>query len=138
LTDHSIAGTYYHNRFRREKRGDKYPARTDPSEWIPIPCDPIISKEEFDAIQVRLAQNKYLSSRNSKNYYLLGRRIKCACGRALGGDTHRGKRIYRCVGSKSVAAVKCRPTVQLPADVTEDFVWAWLVTQLETEGRTYS
>jgi hypothetical protein len=131
LTDHSIAGTYYHGRFKRAKRGDKYPERTDPSEWNAIAIEPIISPEEFAAIAKKLSENKYLSPRNSKRFYLLGRRIKCTCGHSLAGDTHRDKRVYRCVGSKSVAVTKCKPTVELRADVIEPFVWNWLVTQLE-------
>jgi site-specific DNA recombinase len=133
LTDHSIAGTYYHNRFRRNKRGDKYPARTDPSEWIPIAIEEIITKEDFHAIQKNLASNRQLSTRNSKYFYLLGRRIFCSCGRSLSGDIHGKHRVYRCTGSKSIAPNQCRPTVSLRCDVVDPVVWEWIVTQLEPE-----
>jgi DNA invertase Pin-like site-specific DNA recombinase len=136
LTDHSIAGTYYHGRYRRAKRGDKYPRPTDPSEWTAIECDPIISTEEFAAIQKKLIMNKELSKRNSKRFYLLGRRIKCKCGLSLTGDSHGAppRRTYRCIGSKSVAVRKCKPMVQVNADLIEQFTWNWLVTQLEPEN----
>jgi DNA invertase Pin-like site-specific DNA recombinase len=135
LTDHSIAGTYYHGRWKRAKRGDKYAKPTDPSEWRAFPCEPIISPEEFTALQKKLAEHRELSKRNARRFYLLGSRIKCKCGRSMSGDTHgyNKNRVYRCLGSKSVTPTKirCTPTNLVYADAMEHFVWNWLITQIE-------
>src|SRR5215216_1729163 len=44
------------------------------------------------------------------------------------------KRVYRCLGSKNVTLTKHTPTTQINAELIEDFVWSWIVSQLEPEN----
>jgi hypothetical protein len=55
---------------------------------------------------------------------------------SLTGDSH-GKpahRIYRCVASKNVSPKICKPFNSVRADRIEEFVWNWLLIQLEPEN----
>lgn len=66
---------------------------------------PIISVEDFEAVQARLKRNKQLSPRNMKYQYLL-RSVwfKCSCGKSMTGVVHKrgphSYRYYRCVSQQ--------------------------------------
>lgn len=132
LKAHVYAGILYHFRFKRAKN-DARTERRDPSEWVGVPVPAIISKEVFDEVQKRLVEGRQLSPRNTKRFYLLGRRMRCSCGYAMIGTTTNRRRCYRCNGSSKDAVNSCKPTVAVYADAIEHTVWEWLTQKLEPE-----
>jgi site-specific DNA recombinase len=114
---------------RREgyKKNKKTSRRVKPeNEWIKIPTPRIIEDELFYKAVNRLRQNFELSSRNTKNEYLLAGRIYCNCGQKRGGEgPQKGKHLYyRCTDR-----VKSFPLPQkckekgLNARITDELVW---------------
>lgn len=74
--------------------------RTKPeAEWITIPVPAIISREQFDRVQLKLQSNRRMAPGNTKNEYLLAGKIFCSCGRRRTGEGPlQGKhRYYRCL-----------------------------------------
>ena len=67
------------------------------SEWLAVDVPAIIEESLFGKVQVQLALNKKLNTRNnSKNKYLLAGLIECPCGKARTGDPANGHTYYRC------------------------------------------
>ncbi|MEI6280950.1 MAG: recombinase family protein [bacterium] len=68
------------------------------NEWIIIPTLKILDKDLFDRVGQKLKTNFLLSSRNTKNEYLLAGKIWCNCGKRRAGEgPQRGKHLYyRC------------------------------------------
>lgn len=130
MTNTAYTGTYYHYQYSRSQEGKV--SRRDQSEWIPVTIPAIISKELFDAVQAKLAQGRSLSKRNSKHNYLLGRRIRCECGRALGGEISKNFRCYRCTARDRTAIRTCS-LGSVKADLVEVIVWHWLVQKLNPD-----
>ena len=65
--------------------------RTDPADQVTIEglvSQPIVSLDEFDLVQRRLARNKAQGGRASQDYLLRGR-LRCACGKRWRGKTQR-------------------------------------------------
>lgn len=134
LKSPAIAGTLYHFRYTRNANG-KYTRNNDPSEWLAVPIEPIISQEVFDRLQEKLKANKSTSKRNTKREYLLARRIRCSCGYMMHASYHNGRSVYRCGGSFGDAAKPCRPTVAVYGDLIEPLVW--YETVIERVGKEY-
>lgn len=66
-------------------------------DWLPVQCPAIITREVFDAAQVVIDHHKEVNPRRSKHFYLLAHgRLRCICGRAMGGFLDRKGRFYRC------------------------------------------
>jgi site-specific DNA recombinase len=132
LTSDAIHGVYYHYKYKINEHG-KYTESLNREEWVGVSIPPIISIEDFEAIQEQLSKNKQMSTRNAKHFYLLGRRIRCSCGYSMTGMMNNEKRCYRCQGSKNDAVKPCRPTVSVYADAIEPVVWQWLREDLSPE-----
>jgi hypothetical protein len=135
----------------RQPRGDEPNKRPPPkvnprSEWIPIDVPAIISQDLFDAAQRRLDAAPQLAFRNTKREYLIGRRVRCACGRAATGATsslsgRNTKRYmyYSCNsrrGDKSSTAEPC-DTPPFRADHADAAVWRWVRKELLTRDRLH-
>lgn len=83
------------------KKNKKSSRRAKPeSEWIKIPVPSLIDKSLFDQVQGNLRLNFEFAKRNTKNEYLLSRKIWCTCGQRRAGEgAISGKYLYyRCTG----------------------------------------
>ena len=85
---------------------------TQPDEWIAVAQVPsIITREQFDAVQAKLAHNQQFARRNNSTHeYLLRALVSCGlCRLACTGrsDAKHGYAYYTCRG-KSHAVVSCR------------------------------
>jgi hypothetical protein len=109
---------------------------------IPVPV--IIDPELWEQVRVRRAQGKPMSRRNTKYFYLLGRRITCAqCGYSVQGGltvSPAGKEYfyYDCIGTKANRRSgglegKVCDLPRFRVDITDERVWNGLLTQVLTE-----
>jgi site-specific DNA recombinase len=109
------------------------------SHWIEIAVPALVNEKTFALAQERLAQNKQLSSRNTREPTLLQGLLVCEqCGYALyrtsTRTTRRQIKYYRCLGSDRYRhlrgpACSCRPIRQ---DYLDDLVWQELLRLLRT------
>src|SRR5215210_244375 len=101
-----------------------------PEEWILVGQVPaVVSKEQFELVQQKLAHNQKFSRRNNKSHqYLLRALVSCGlCGNSCLGCT-RGQRSYYACRAKGRAIItnvdeKCRSRY-LPSDQLDAVVWA--------------
>ena len=149
LTNPAYAGTVYGNRWHRrgtlERRSATAPSkhsamsRVDAprEEWIRVAeIPPIVSQEQFDRVQARLASNRRFAQRNNKAHpYLLRGLVSCGvCGLAcLARTTIHRQRYYSCTGKLpalfSHREQKC-PSRLSPAERLDELVWADLCALL--------
>ncbi len=101
------------------KRG---PRNTPPSEWhLVAQVPPIVSQEQFDAVQAKLAHNQRFATRhNTTHPYLLRTLVSCGvCRLSCRGRTH-GTYSYSICRGKGSAVQSCRdewcPARFIPAD----------------------
>ncbi len=134
LTSHVYTGMLYHYRYARKKGKGAVTKKRDKEEWVGVSVPAILTQEVFDAVQKKLREGRSLSKRNSKRFYLLGRRIRCICGYAMIGTTSNSYRVYRCVGSNGSTVGVCKPTPAVNADAIEAVVWQWLEASLTPEA----
>ena len=120
--------------FSRRSSANKQKER---SQWIEIPVPALVSPETFAVAQERLAENKRLSLRNTKEPTLLQGLLVCEqCGYALYRTSTRTSRrqikYYRCLGSDRYRHLRgpvcsCRPIRQ---DYLDDLVWQQILQLL--------
>jgi site-specific DNA recombinase len=142
LTNPAYAGQVYGNRWHRrgtlERRSATAPrkrsamSRVDAprEEWILVAeIPPLVSQEQFDRVQARLASNRRFAQRNNKAHpYLLRGLVSCGvCGLAcLARTTIGGHRYYSCTGKLpalfSHREQKC-PSRLSPAGRLDELVW---------------
>jgi site-specific DNA recombinase len=99
-------------------------------EWTAIAQIPaIISQEQFEQVQARLAQNQQFARRNNTAHsYLLRALVSCGiCHLAcIGHTSHPGYAYYTCRG-KNQPLVSCRqekcPSRFIPTGQLDDLVW---------------
>jgi site-specific DNA recombinase len=143
LTNPAYVGLVYGNRWyrrgSRERRSATAPSthstfsRVDApqEEWILVTHIPaLVSQEQFDRVQAKLASNRRFAHRNNKVHpYLLRTLVSCGvCGLAcLARTTIHGYRYYSCTGKLpavfSHRDQKCASRLS-PAGRLEDLVWA--------------
>ncbi|WP_424140390.1 recombinase family protein [Roseomonas chloroacetimidivorans] len=143
LTNPAYAGRVYGNRWHRrgtlERRSATAPrkhsamSRVDAprEEWILVAEIPaLVSQEQFDRVQARLASNRRFAQRNNKAHpYLLRGLVSCGlCGLAcLARATIHEHRYYSCTGKLpalfSHREQKC-PSRLSPAERLDELVWA--------------
>jgi site-specific DNA recombinase len=143
LTNPAYAGQVYGNRWHRrgtlERRSATAPrkrsamSRVDAprEEWILVAeIPPLVSQEQFDRVQARLASNRRFAQRNNKAHpYLLRGLVSCGvCGLAcLARATIHGHRYYSCTGKLpalfSHREQKC-PSRLSPAGRLDELVWS--------------
>ncbi len=143
LTNPAYAGQVYGNRWHRrgtlERRSATAPrkrsamSRVDAprEEWILVAeIPPLVSQEQFDRVQARLASNRRFAQRNNKAHpYLLRGLVSCGvCGLAcLARATVHGHRYYSCTGKLpalfSHREQKC-PSRLSPAGRLDELVWS--------------
>ncbi len=96
------------------------------SEWIKIPTPRLIEDDLFFRAVARLQSNFEMSSRNTKNDYLLAGKIWCTCGKRRAGEgPQRGKHLYyRC--TDRVKSFPLPPTCKeagLNARIVDKLLW---------------
>ena len=142
LTNPAYAGLVYGNRWHRrgplERRSATAPSkhsamsRVDAprEEWILVAeIPPLVSQEQFDRVQARLASNRRFAQRNNKAHpYLLRNLVSCGlCGLACLARTAGRQRYYSCTGKLpalfSRREQKC-PSRLSPAERLDELVWA--------------
>src|SRR5258705_4499787 len=111
----------------------------DPSQWIEIAVPALVSAETFALAQERLAQNRQLSLRNTKEPSLLQGLLVCQqCGYSLyRSSSRKGPRrrlYYRCGGTDhreryQGPACSCR---MIHLDYLDDLVWRQILELLQS------
>ena len=104
------------------------------SEWIIIPTPKILEEDLFFRVGERLKSNFLLSSRNTKNEYLLAGKIWCACGKRRAGEGPKcGKYLYyRC--TDRIKSFPLPPNCKekgLSARILDPLIWK-KITELMT------
>lgn len=102
----------------------------DPAQWIVVAQVPaILSQEQFEQVQARLAHNQQFARRNNNSHaYLLRALVSCGtCHLACTGrSSQAGYAYYTCRG-KGHAIVSCRdekcPSRFIPACQLDELVW---------------
>ncbi len=103
---------------------------TAPEEWIAVAQVPaVVSQEQFDLVQAKLAHNQQFASRNNTAHaYLLRALVSCGVCHlsCMGRSTHPGYAYYTCRG-KSHPVISCRdercPARFIPAQQLDELVW---------------
>jgi site-specific DNA recombinase len=100
-------------------------------EWITVPVPPLVSTEQFDLAQRRLASNRQEARRNTTHEYLLRARVSCGLCQLNCTGRQRGwrgspYRYYVCMGKAmpnvSDRAERCRARYA-PAQQLDELVW---------------
>jgi site-specific DNA recombinase len=103
-------------------------------QCLAVKVPAIISRDVWEIAQKRFAYNVEHSPRNSKNKYLLGRRVKCgSCGLKMGGRTTRDNRYdskplsyYCCPSTNKFATVRQCSAPLFRADYLDALAWEWV------------
>jgi site-specific DNA recombinase len=143
LTNPAYAGQVYGNRWHHhgtlERRSATAPRKRSTMSRVAVPREewilvaeipPLVSQEQFDRVQARLASNRRFARRNNKAHpYLLRGLVSCGvCGLAClaRANMHR-YRYYSCTGKLpalfSHREQKC-PSRLSPAERLDELVWA--------------
>jgi site-specific DNA recombinase len=113
---------------------------THPSEeWITVPVPALVSAEQFDLVERRLAANQRSARRSTTHPYLLRGLVSCGvCRLSCSGVTRTATdtryRYYRCLGKQarvSSGRSRCCPARFIPATQLDELVWADLCAVLQ-------
>lgn len=112
------------NGYRKHKKSSR--KFRPESEWIIIPTLKIIDEDLFMRAGMRLRSNFEMSSRNTKNEYLLTGKIWCNCGKRRAGEgPQQGKHLYyRC--TDRIKSFPLQPKCKekgLNARILDPLVW---------------
>jgi len=138
LKQSAYGGTF--QAYQIKRTGKTTQRRRPKKDHIAVPVPAIIEPGVWERAQQRLSEGKAQSTRQVKHPYLLGRRIRCACGygvhgRVSGATDDRRRLWYLCNGRiKRLTARPC--AVGLPwfrAEATDKAVWEWLRGILESD-----
>jgi len=118
-----------------DKRGLGKQVSRAREQWISVKVPAIIDLTDFHKVKERIQINIEQSKRNTKNKYLLGRRLRCAkCGYSYVGRTRETKvrknQYYYCKGREQVPIPLC-DMPNFRADILGDIVWSWLHDMLQ-------
>src|SRR5215212_265868 len=108
-------------------------------EWITVPVPALVSAEQFDLVERRLAANQRSARRSTTHPYLLRGLVSCGvCRLSCSGVTRTATdtryRYYRCLGKQarvSSGRARCCPARFIPAGQLDELVWADLRAVLE-------
>lgn len=125
LDNETYAGVWYYG--KRDSRKKKTNPR---SQWIPIKVPEIISRDTWEAAQMRKAHNKENGKRHFKHEYLLYKRAVCGCGyRRLchTSKTDKVRMYYRCPGrGNTFDTVRKCILPSFRAEQVDAAVWQWI------------
>jgi site-specific DNA recombinase len=142
LTNPVYTGTVYLGRSRPVQARQRHSALqpigrdrgghtlTSAEEWVAVTQVPaIVSQEQFDQIQAKLAQNQQFASRNNTAYpYLLRALVSCGtCQLACTGRSSRGGYAYYVCNGRHLRRAtrreeKC-PARTIPVEQLDELVW---------------
>jgi site-specific DNA recombinase len=133
LIDPMYKGETYAFRWKGRKRGTSNHSSIRPrDQWIALPANvtpAIVSRELWDAAQIRLETNRGEAARNvSRPYLLRGLMICAVCGRKLRPSRERARYVYRCA-SRETPAGPCGAR-RVPGDEVEQWAWDEVCTVL--------
>lgn len=149
LTNPSYTGVVYANRHKCKKAvarrsplaslGPGWSASLKPAEeWLEVATIPaLVSKEQYDLVQTKLAKNQNFARRNNKSQqYLLRALVSCGkCKLACAGRTTGDGYSYYCCRGRSTAIQSCRDEActarYIPQRQLDQLVWADLCQVLE-------
>ena len=123
-----------------EPIGKGVSTRVHPSqEWITVPVPTLVTAEQFDLVQRRLAANQRSARRSTTHPYLLRGLVSCgvcrlACTGVARTATDTRYHYYRCLGKQARVAsgrVRCCPARFIPAGQLDELVWADLCAVLQ-------
>lgn len=115
LASETYAGTWHYS-----KKGN---AR---EHWLAVEVPAIVSRELWEAVQERRKHNKEMAKRNTKNEYLLSRRVTCQCGTKMTGRPSRGRSTilyYLCCARVGQIASHTCDMPYFRADQVDKAVW---------------
>lgn len=142
LNNTCYSGVYYANRKdmsgrhlnRFKRKGEKAPVRLrDPSEWIPVRVPPIVTPDEWAAVQERMAARREHWGR-TRSRYLLSGLVRCG----ICGETMTGRRMHN--WGQALPAYSCHKNAPgrrrgcgryIRADGIEEAVWDHVVAWLQ-------
>ena len=111
------------------KRHDGSMALRPREEWVAAGSIPaLVTQEQYDLVQQKLARNKQFASRNNKAHdYLLRGLVSCGlCGLACTGRTLKGYAYYTCAGKRAMEAAskggRCQSRLT-PVGQLDEVVW---------------
>jgi site-specific DNA recombinase len=123
LVNETYAGVAHYGTHRRE--GKLLRARkAGEGERIALTVPALVSREQWDRVQARMATNPQ-RGRRSRKYLLTGLLYCAACGMRMCGDHGKGSIAYRCLGRDSIRHSErplCRVRVKVQA--LDQAVWA--------------
>jgi hypothetical protein len=124
LRNELYAGRWYY--------GPRYKKQRDLCVLIP----PMIEQTTWEACQRRINEGRRMSARNTRRFYLLGRRVRCACGYGVSGAVTTKQRAeyryYRCSASAGYVAAQC-DLPSFDALRLEAIVWDWIANEVLNE-----
>lgn len=136
LRQEMYTGEYYSYKMYHKKVSAKKFTQIarEQSEWIPMQCPAIISKELFDKTQTKLHRNKTQKIHETQHIALFSGVLYCAdCGRKM-LPTWNSKKTYRYYQCFSVVKkTPCKNHV-VGVDVLDAMVWEILKTNCRTEA----
>jgi site-specific DNA recombinase len=155
LSNPTYTGTIYGNRTRmrpaRIRRSATHPIGRPRDSQVPVPADQwiavatipaIVTRELFDRVQAKIAQNRTFATRNNTaTEYLLRALVSCgACQLACQArrTMPTGKTYYICTGKNLQVRQRLGSTCRskfIPAGVLDELVWADLVDLLQHPDR---
>lgn len=123
LNNSAYKGELVYQKTERVRGGSTRKQRPE-SDWIVIPVPRVVTDGTWDRAQSRLQNNRYFSSRNQKQKYLLTGLVFCPrCGSRYTGAARYGKRRYRCGNTDPVVTGdSCLPG-SVDAARLEQAVW---------------
>jgi len=111
------------------KRHDGSMAPRPREEWVAAGSIPaLVTQEQYDLVQQKLARNRQFASRNNKAHdYLLRGLVSCGlCGLACTGRTLKGYAYYTCAGKRAMEASskggRCRSRLT-PVGQLDEVIW---------------
>ena len=108
-------------------------------DGLTVEVPAILERAPWDQIQARLDVGKARSQRNTRRFYLLRTRLRCACGAAVCGRTtlegNRARAYYVCTAEPGMARNPCPYRGLTRVDLLESVVWQWLTEVVLDETR---
>lgn len=116
LKRETYQGRWHYGKYREQRtNGRSRRVENARDHWIAVEVPAIISRDLWEAAQVRLERNRQDARRNTKHQYLLRRRVVCGhCGARIGASTTSaakgGYQYYYCPAHVcDDYAVRCQP-----------------------------
>lgn len=125
LRNELYAGRWYYARRKKQRPSDI---------WVPV--ERLIDEQIWEACQRRINEGKQMSFRNTRRFYLLGRRIRCSCGYCVSGAATKKAtadyRYYRCASQLQPMVRRCN-LPSFDALRLELVVWDWIAGKILNE-----